>query len=661
MTRATPLVRHTPTSHTHDHDRASAIGRHLVTHEQDSKSRSNVIASSQSFASTVWQCASTAATTLTSLGLRALVAASLDKPTTVSAVTRVQTRTLTDLPQSSGLDQSVMLATSPPHAMPSIPELTSEHDDEMSLAALSMTPSLLQSFVFSPANLVGDTIARFPVNPKWLPLDYTGVTVGNPYPPIVRPTVLSKAAVPFSYWRGTLRYKFYFFCTSFHTARVAITYVPLQVLNVDGSGTSTGPLPTTDSMTRFVDIAGDTEVDVDVPFSFPNLYARHATGSLWVTVVNPIAELSAPAPCPIYCSVYVASGSDIVYKQLSNEMLIPCVTFSTAINEALVPHSNPRADFATAFDPIYSRSMTNTVTDPSFHDSYASVSDVVHQPVLVASNLGCRSQGGFSMTSTPTTRHTYSLSPARVTVNYTIQSSTDASAAINAVVWTFPIALDTTSGSGSSELAVPSGNFYIPPSIHFADVYKFQRGGYRVKMLCSSPLDIALYRTPEDLLWPRTQGANTYATNYEYYGPFSLARNYTDILAPSAPDGAVGPTTTLLQLDSTSEFEVPMSTHALFRTTGDPVVKRASGGPLLNMPLPPDSTADWISIANPGGFGGVDPPITRLYSALSDGFRFHYIKGPKASYRVRGSCPYGPALGPSGVPYPDSEATCPYF
>lgn len=646
----------------HIAERLAALGKHSVTPEQDSKSRSNVIATSSTFATTAWQCASTVATALTSIGVRALIAAALDKPTTVAAVTRTQPRTLTDLPQCSGLDQSVMLATAPPKSMPLIPELTSEHADEMSLASLSMTPSLLLNFAMSPSAITGATLVSIPVNPKWLPYDMDGVSYNSPFPGTLYPTVLSKAAVPFSYWRGTMRYKLYFFCTSFHTARISVTFVPLT-----GISGVPSPVPVTDTMTRFVDIAGDTEADFDIPFSFPNLYARHAIGTLVISVATPISELSTTAPAPIYASVYVSSGSDIVYKQLSNQLLIPRSAFGFVESPIppVVPHSNPRADFATAFDPIYSRALSNTVTDPSFHDSFGSVADVVHQPVLFGSSIQPPSGTTVYYTGTPTTAQQYSFSTLGPTVLYANASTSNAAVATTTTVWGFSITLSGAPGNPLNDNATPTGTYYIPPSIHFADSYKFQRGGFRVKMLSYNKLDTSVLRTVQDVLWPQSEVNASPAIDYPlpppYYGPISTPYLTSGALQ-GRPDQHCGPPTTLITLDYTSEIEVPMSTHALFRTTGTPtrIVQSPPGIPPSGLStFPVDSSAEWITIK--GVLSPTGMLVDRLYSSLADGFRFHYIKGPRSSFLVRGSLIIGPTINPAGAPSVDVESTVSYY
>jgi len=556
---------------------------------------------------------------------------------------------------SSGLDQSAMLATAPPKSLPMIPELCSDHVDEMSLCSLSMTPSLLLNFTFPSTATAGYLLSRWAVNPKWLPYDYTGITSASPFPAYVHPTVLSKAAVPFQFWRGSMRYKLYFYCTSFHTARLAITFTPLIGMQDPSIPTSE---PIVDNLTRLVDIAGDTEVDLDLPFMFPNLYAAHSIGTLTVAVITPIAEIGAVTSVPIYCSVYVAAGSDIIYKQLTNDMLIPKTVFSNTdpAPPSLEPHSDPRADFRTAFDPIYGKSMSATITDPSFHDSFASVADVIHQPTLHGLDVASP-YGHVAFTGTPSTARQYSFSTIDWT-KYAVATVSDTLQTIyGSAMWAFPVSISGYQSAVTGACQRPNGTYFIPPSIHFADSYKFSRGGYRVKALNNSneSMRYAVLRNPRDIWYPQTGALGTpFQQPFPYLAPAVVPGSTAYLSSPPLPDYLLAPTTSILGLDSVSEIEVPMNTAALFRTTGTAYYPTG----LASNGAPPDTVADWVMMST-----GTAPSvlIKSLYVAMADGFRFYYIKGSKSSYRVRGGQVYSPALYSGTTAYYDPEGQCPIY
>jgi hypothetical protein len=243
-----------------------------------------------------------------------------DRPLTVATVTTVLSAT-PDLTHSSGLDTSTRIALSQSKVPILIPEIGGTTDDEMSFAKLFSTPSLLTTFDADLGMPVGQLLLSLPVNPKWLPIQ-NPEDAGSP-PAVVYPTILAKASYPFSYWRGSMRYKFYCVASSFHSMRFRICFEPCA----DGIALAFSE----ELFTRIVEIAGQTEFTVEVPFIFPQLYASHSIGQLNIYVASSMSNTSTLTTMPMTTLVYVAGGSDLVVKAPAPHFLIPASSLGSSV------------------------------------------------------------------------------------------------------------------------------------------------------------------------------------------------------------------------------------------------------------------------------------------------------------------------------------------
>jgi len=113
---------------------------------------------------------------------------------------------------------------------------------------------------------------------------------------------------------------------------------------------------------KVVDILGDTEVDMTLPYTSSVLVRTNPNDTsvddpsmyLWMRVVS-YSQPQTAVNTPIYFNVYLSAASDFkVYMPLDKIVAVTGMPTQLA-SEALEyePHSNPRVDFSKSFDPIH--------------------------------------------------------------------------------------------------------------------------------------------------------------------------------------------------------------------------------------------------------------------------------------------------------------------
>lgn len=226
--------------------------------------------------------------------------------------------------------------------------------DELSFSSISSREGWLTRILWNngaPANL-----AVIPVLPTTLP---TTVTIGTtPTANAFLYTPTGYISLPFSYWRGTMRFRIEVRCNKFCTGTIRVRYLPRAytspAFNIKAS----------DVLSKSLDITTGTEMTIDCPFSAnrPWLRVNH-------TIVND-------------------TGSDY-----SNGMIvidyIEGLKSSTVPVEVNVYMSCPDLELSglmgnTNFDTMSHNVSTNPAADPTYqswsNDQYYNVRDAIKLP-----------------------------------------------------------------------------------------------------------------------------------------------------------------------------------------------------------------------------------------------------------------------------------------
>lgn len=125
------------------------------------------------------------------------------------------------------------------------------------------------------------------------------------------------AALPFQYWRGTMRYRFQVVCSNFHKGRLKFVYDP--------TGTAIGPAEYNTAYTTIVDISDNTDFTIDVGWGQRTTYREHISpGVLSQEETMGSAVVLATTPFIPY-----GNGSLAVY--VVNELTVPNTTIDNDI------------------------------------------------------------------------------------------------------------------------------------------------------------------------------------------------------------------------------------------------------------------------------------------------------------------------------------------
>lgn len=134
-------------------------------------------------------------------------------------------------------------------------------EDQMVIKHIATKEAFLDTITWLPADAKDSLKWNARVNPVY--------SIGNSaagFPFYLLPCTF--AALPFKYWRGTIRYRFEIVCTPYHQGRLRLVFDPRL------SGTA----PSNASYTRIIDIGKDTEFTLDVGWACEKKFLK--VGSL---------------------------------------------------------------------------------------------------------------------------------------------------------------------------------------------------------------------------------------------------------------------------------------------------------------------------------------------------------------------------------------------
>lgn len=141
--------------------------------------------------------------------------------------------------------------------------------DELNISSMVTREALLTSFDWSSTDINGDSLFNSQVQPHLCrSVAGTGETT-------VIFTPMAYVSNMFSYWRGDIVFRLKFLCTKFHKGRVQVTWDPKQA--------NWGlPLDETTSAvyTKIVDLATDTDVEFQIPYTQPTPYLKTRNAGL---------------------------------------------------------------------------------------------------------------------------------------------------------------------------------------------------------------------------------------------------------------------------------------------------------------------------------------------------------------------------------------------
>lgn len=266
---------------------------------------------------------------------------------------------------TDGLDPSTVLAGRPDNAIDGLSRFGTDAD-EMDIAFICKNMQYIHTDVWSTSLASAHIIRAIPVMPGYC---NTGVSTSTITYEV---TNMGYVAAAFKMWRGSLRYRFSFAKTAYHSGRIRVTWVPGNWSNLSPTqGLMNEASKWPSSHTKIYDLRETTEFSFDVPYlnhkpCLPVVIGKNSAattqtqygmnGYLVLTVENELRCPSSVAQA-IQINTYMCGGDDIsfMYPDCTRFVpLIPCPAFwgkpplTTLLNETdsgkVEQHSGPYAD-----------------------------------------------------------------------------------------------------------------------------------------------------------------------------------------------------------------------------------------------------------------------------------------------------------------------------
>lgn len=241
--------------------------------------------------------------------------AGLDKPTSLARTDVVKYNPYSDIANARGIDTCAKLAVDPENGITTQPVVGGVTHDEMDLTYIAGTPVLLNTQTFGVASAIGSQVEIFTSDLTQNEWSYPHFLVG-----------LAR------WYSGSPKIKVYITASNFHSARIVFYY----------SNTNTS---WQNCYHRVVDIQGDTEVDMTLPYtsSFPVSGTGVVNPMKLYAVLLSYSQADPTLNTPIYLNTYFAMASDFRMYGPMNIM----------VNSTFTPQSNPRLDFQKNFEGIH--------------------------------------------------------------------------------------------------------------------------------------------------------------------------------------------------------------------------------------------------------------------------------------------------------------------
>lgn len=190
--------------------------------------------------------------------------------------------------------------------------------DELVISKIASIQSYLTQFPWTVARAANDCLFQIRVNPR------VNVNVGLAY----HLPACAFASMPFTYWRGTMRYRFQVVASGLHQGRLKIVYDPSYVNSVESNV----------SFTKVIDLANERDFTIDVAWGQSRTFLSMAAqitsathfangtvgglnascnGVLSVYVQNTLVSPNSAINNDISINVFVSACDDIEFAQPS--------------------------------------------------------------------------------------------------------------------------------------------------------------------------------------------------------------------------------------------------------------------------------------------------------------------------------------------------------
>lgn len=257
-------------------------------------------------------------------------------PANISDLTTMRSHAVTRLANTDRKDDVSKLTTDSKQELTIDPSVCGVRTgDELVISAIATKQSYLTSFNWTVARVNGDYLFATRVMPTNI------VTNGSK----LYLTACAFAALPFKYWRGTMKYRFQVVCSAYHRGRILVTYDPYISQSREFNT----------AFTRVVDISNERDFTIEVGMANPLSYLERSpalaeyfktsgayandtviqNGTLNLTVLNELTVPNSTTDNDIVINVFVSGCDDLEFAVPTDDIMS-----SIVLHSAMEPQSD---------------------------------------------------------------------------------------------------------------------------------------------------------------------------------------------------------------------------------------------------------------------------------------------------------------------------------
>lgn len=288
---------------------------------------------------------------------------------------------------SVGQDYAIKLGLVQDNKVAPCYDVIGSSPEETTFDYLFSIPSLIAIVDWTAASAINTQLYSVPLAPFFLQH-----TAPSTHGTAVYQSMLAFATVPFTYWRGSIRFCVQVTCSGFHSGRLRLVYEPNEHRIYNS--------PSRDShncANYILDITSESETHLSIPYMSekPFRSAGETIGTFSIEVLNPLAHPESPVP-KAYINLWVSGGPDFQVAGPNNE---GC--YHTIANEGwtsqglyeeveLVAQGLSREQMRTAEYPPILPSVTVPETDCVMGEHARNVRDLTGRYCLWKNNFPLR-------------------------------------------------------------------------------------------------------------------------------------------------------------------------------------------------------------------------------------------------------------------------------
>lgn len=267
------------------------------------------------------------------------------KPANIAPTSRMLPTSLGDMATCVGLDLSSKLTVDPKQELSADPRLSGVPSgvDELVISHIASKESFYTQFAWTTANTTNTHLFSTRVSP------FVFSTSNN----VAFSPACSFAVMPFTYWRGMMRYRFEVVKSAHHKGRLAIlwdpNYVTAPEMNI--------------AYTLIVDLNETTEVVVDIPWGSSRSFLPVSNGIFYPTTDRGFSTTAytttskeANGVLGVYVLTDLSVPNSVVNNDVTVNVYVSCIDLQVAVPNSTytskLTYVNQSDEYETGCDPV---------------------------------------------------------------------------------------------------------------------------------------------------------------------------------------------------------------------------------------------------------------------------------------------------------------------